>query len=101
MSLPEAAAIYRARCATGPCYIIAFVLDGRPVVAIAPAQPTPLCIGLEAGLLRVVKAILSDLGVETPYITACRVASSLVGGSLRETLESIREAGLIISLERG
>ena len=55
-------------------------------------------MGLDRATLRIIKSILLDIGVEAPYITACRVIGAMIRESLRETLETLRQAGIIDQL---
>ena len=92
---PQASAIYRAECRGDKCFVLAFMFKGQPLVVVVPAQPSPLCVGLDKTTLRIIRRILLDVGIEAPYITACRVIGTLIRESLRETLEALRQAGIV------
>jgi len=93
--LPKAAAVYRAMCRESPCLVIAYMVGERPVVAVVPAQPSPLCISLDKASMAVIKRILVDLGFDIPYLTACRVTGTLLRRGLRETLDILQQFGII------
>ncbi len=97
-SEPSTALIVKAQCAAGPCLILFFVLGGEKVVAIVPAQPSPLCMMAEQRLQRVIGTILSDVGFNTPYFSACRVSKSAIRESVRDTIQALIDYEVVRSV---
>jgi hypothetical protein len=98
-------AVYPARCATGRCFVLAYMWDGAPRLLVVPAQPSPACVmpRLSREEARVVEeALLSAYRVALPYrLPACRVPRRLLRPSIWETLEALAAWGIVEEVETG
>ncbi|ABM80722.1 hypothetical protein Hbut_0871 [Hyperthermus butylicus DSM 5456] len=95
--LPDAALVLKAKCASGPCILVAFGLGGENILAIVPPQPSPFCLLARKELQYIIRRILSDLGVYgAENLSACIVSGWLARGPLRDVLEALKSYEIVV-----
>ena len=93
--MPRHVAIYRARCGADECILLFYMYRGAPYAVVVPARPSPLCGLVDLENARIVSRIVTDLGITSAYLPACKVSSRLLRGSIRETINMLISLGLI------
>ncbi len=91
-------AVREDRCPEGPCFLVAYTLEGQPRLVIVPAQPSPLCVKGDKLDHEVAVRVLVLLGVPGVRfrLPVCRVPRRLLEESLEGTLEKLRSLGLLL-----
>ena len=93
--MPRRVAIYRARCGTDECILLFYMYRGAPYAIVVPARPSPLCGLVDLENARIISRIVTDLGITSTYLPACRVSSRLLRSSIKETINTLISLGLI------
>lgn len=97
--LGEIRAAYRwLNCNGGLCIVVAYSLSGQPRLLVAPPRPSPLCVrGDRADVMVLERVVREARAPRIPgfRLVPCRVPRALLRGGLDETLEHLREIGLL------
>ncbi len=93
--MPNKVAVFRALCGPDHCVLLFYVYRGDPYAIIVPARPSPLCSLVDIDNAKIVSRIVSDLGIKSAYLPACRVSRRLMRKSIEETINTMIGLGLI------
>lgn len=95
---PVKAAYQWLRCGEELCIVVAYSLQGEPRLLVAPPRPSPLCVRgsrVDAIVLEAVAREARAPRLPGFRLVPCRVPRPLLRGGLDETLDHLRDIGLL------